>query len=96
LKHLGLTIRFIIKSEKLTKKCTEQNVHQRRFQALQKEINKNQEEVEQALASTLEAILDKHDLRRFTNLIIDLICKVFMQCPSPRNRKLVVEKIYIM
>jgi 16S rRNA C1402 N4-methylase RsmH len=62
MKHLGLTIRFIIKAVKLAKKCIEQNVHQRRFQALQKEINKNQEEVEQALASMSEAILDKHDL----------------------------------
>lgn len=96
MKHLGLTIRFIIKAEKLAKKCIEQNVHQRSFQALQKEINKNQEEVEQALASTSKAILDKHDLRRFANLIIDSICKVFMQCPGPRNRKLVVEKTCIM
>jgi hypothetical protein len=44
----------------------------------------------------LKAILDKQDLQRFANLIVDLISKVLMQCLGSRNKKLVMEKTCFM
>jgi hypothetical protein len=37
--------------------------------------------------------MEIHEHPWLANIIVDNICKVFVICPSPMNRKLVIEKV---
>jgi hypothetical protein len=46
-----------------------------------------------ATFSKADVVTEIHERHWLTNIIANSICKVFVICPSPMNRKLVVEKV---
>ncbi len=67
-------------------------VKQNHFHVNKVQVKLQRQEIDATLVKT-RVVMEIHEHRWLANIIANSICKVLVICPSPMNRKFVMEKV---